>query len=317
MASPLEAQFGFSAETTWGTRVTPARFLPFVSESLKQDIEYKPSESYRSGRIGATVRSKMKSTVSGDIEMELAPQGIGLWLTHALGAVSSTTAGSPYTHTITPTSGQLGKGLTIQIGRTDNAGTMRPFDYTGCKISEWELSCSVGDFAMLKTSIVGQKEDTGQSLASASYPSNWAPFSFTHGSLTVGGTATPVTDCSITGNNGLNADRFRIQATNPSLTLEPLQANIREYTGSLTADFVDLTAYNRFVNQTAAALVLTFNAGSAAQLVVTMNVEFDGETPNATGVGSEVMQNLPFTGLHGTADSSIISISLVNADSTA
>jgi hypothetical protein len=125
-----------------------------------------------------------------------------------------------------------------------------------------------------------------------------------------------VTECTVFGRNGLAAERFRIQASNPTLTNQPKEADVREYGGQLVADFTDLTAYNRFINQTAASLVVTLNAGASAQLTITMNVEFDGETPNASGIGDEIPQNLPFTALHGTADASTITVALVNADST-
>jgi hypothetical protein len=314
MATWLEAQFGFAEETTWGTRVTPTRFLPFNSESIKTELDYIESTAYRAGRKTQTVRRPNFKRVAGDIELELTQADVGLLMKHMFGSVS-TTGSSPYVHTFTP-GALLGKGLTIQMGRTSTDGTTRPFDYTGCKIAEWELTTKVGELAMLKCSVVGKTEDTGQSLASASYDSVLSPFSWVDGSVTIGGTATPLKELTITGNNGLLTDRFRIQSTTPTLTLEPQEAAVRQYGGTLVADFADLTAYNRFINQTAATLIVTLSAGASASLVITMNVEFDGETPNATGIGDELVQNLPFTALHGTADSSTVTFTLTNLDSS-
>lgn len=312
MADFLQAQFGFVAESTYGTRVTPTRFLPFLNESITQEIEYYASQAYRSGRTTDTVRRPGAYRATGDIEMELAPQGFGAWQKQMFGA--NTTAGAgPYTHTATP-GDLLGKSLTIQIGRTLETGTMQPFDYCGCKITQWTLSCGVGELAKVKATIWGNKiEDTSQSLATASYPSGLSPFSFIDASLTIGGTATPVRSLELTGDNALQLDRQRLGSGESK---EPLSAGIKKFGGTLVADFTSLTAYNRFKNQTAAALVVTFTSG-ATSLVITSNVEFDGTTAHAAGLGSETTQPLPFTCLSGTSDAAAITSVLTNADSTA
>lgn len=313
MATFLEAQLGFIGETTYGTRVAPTRFLPFLKESLGLEIDYIESKSYRAGRKTKQLRRPGGQRVAGDIEMELAPQGLGLWLKHCLGSVTSTGAG-PYVHTFTP-GGLVGLSMTVQIVRTDQTGIARPFDYSGLKVQSWEMGAQVGEIATLKTTLYGTTEDTGQSIASASYPANWLPFTFVEGSLTVGGTATPVKSFSLKGDNGLLVDRYRLQASGANKSLEPQEASVRDYSGTLEADFTSLTAYNRFVNQTAAALVITLAQASGHQLVITSNVEFDGTTPKAEGIGSEIAQSLPFVGVSATGDSNVMTIAVTNADS--
>lgn len=313
MSTYLEAQLGFAEESTFGTRVAPTRFLPFNDESLTNAIEYLESKAYRAGRTTQTTRRPSKEAVTGDVNMELAPQGLGLLLKHAFGSVVTAGAG-PYTHTFTP--GALnGKSLSVQIGRTDEGGTMRPFDYSGVKIPEWELDGKVGELAMIKFTLDGIVEDTSQTLAVASYPAGLDPFSWTEMSLTVAGTEIKLRGVTLKGSNGLITGRHRISATTPSRAREQKQGSIREFTGTLDADFEDLTAYDRFINQTQAALVLTLDNGTES-LVITMSVEFDGETPKASGIGNEPEQSLPFIGINATDDASVITAVLTNSDAT-
>jgi hypothetical protein len=75
-----------------------------------------------------------------------------------------------------------------------------------------------------------------------------------------------------------------------------------------------LTALNRFINGTEAALVLTFNAGASAQTTFTMNVRFDGEDPD---LGAELLeQPLSFKAVSSTSDAAALTVAVVNADAT-
>jgi hypothetical protein len=311
LASGLGGQLGIKAESTYGTYIAPDRFFEFVSESLVLDRDRIESMGIGAGRRVQRRWAAGVQRVTGDVEMEMAAQGFGIWLTHMFGSV--VTAGSnPYTHTATP--GDLaGKSLTVQVGRPDIGGTVRVFSYLGCKVASWELAAAVNEYAKLTVSLYGSHEDTSQTLAVASYPATLSPFTFVHGSVSVAGSAFDVKDFTLSADNGLATDRHFIRTTTPERPKEPLEANYRQYTGSLTADFTDLTAYNRYVNGTEAALVLTFNAGASAILAVTLNVRYDGETP--TIGGPELLeQSLPFKAISTTSDAAAVTAVLTNAD---
>jgi hypothetical protein len=311
LASGLAGQWGFVDESTYGTFVVPTRFLEFNSESLKLERERIESAGIRAGRRVLHRWAAGVQRVTGDIEFELAPQGTALLWKHILGAVV-TTGASPYTHTFTP--GDLaGKSMTVQIGRPDIGGTVRAFSYLGCKVASAELSLAVNEFAQMSVSLYGAHEDTGQSLAVAAYPATLSPFVFTQGSVSLAGSAFDVQECSLAIDNGLATDRHFIRTTTPERPKEPLEATRRAITGSLTADFTDLTAYNRFVNGTEAALVVTLNAGASAQTTITMNVRFDGTTPDIGG--DELLgQELPFKAVSATSDAAAITAVVINAD---
>lgn len=314
MSSGINAQFGFVDEATYGTAVTPTKFLEFISESIKLEKERIESAGIKAGRRVLHRWNDGVQRVTGDVEIELAPQGTGTLLKHMFGGVTTSGAADPYTHTFTP--GPLnGKSFTCQFGRPDVGGTVQPFTYTGCKIPEWELTFSVNEYLKLKTSIYGANETTGTALATASYPATYSPFTFAHGSLTVAGTEIALIEGSLAASNALATDRHRIRATNPSHPKEPLENGRREFTGSLTADFESLTAYQRFVNGTEAALILTFSQSASRSLVITCNVRFDGETP-AVGGMELLEQSLPFKCTSATSDAAAITAELKNGDAT-
>lgn len=298
--SGLSAQLMTAEESTYGTPVTPDRGYEFRSESLKLEIERIESSALRSGtRVLRSDRWAVgKKNVTGDITMELANKSFGRWFKHALGGVVTSQpdgVGNPtvYLHTFTP--GDIPTGQTIQVGRTDVGGTTRPFTYHGCKVSSWTLECAVGDIATLQVSILGEDEDTATSLASITYPSSLSLMTFVNGTLTIGGVAQDVKKASVQGNNGLAEDRYFLGS---QLRKQPLEAALREHTGTLEAEFESLTAYNRFVNGTEASLVLLFQGATISttykyETKITMNVRFDGETP-AVGGPDIVPLNLPY-----------------------
>ncbi len=280
------AQLGLVEESTFGTYVAPTRFFEFVTEGLDLDIDRIESQGWRANqRVLRTGRWRAgRKLVSGEITLELQNKSMGLLFKHCLGAVAtSTPGGGTLTRDHTCTLGDLrGKSLTIQAGRDDRGGTVRPFSYLGCKVQTWELACALNQFAMLTLGIIGRDETTAQSLAAASYATGIELFTFVEGSLTIGGSSTPVRAATISGDNRLPDDDF---ALGSALMREPLEPALREITGDLNADFTDLTAYNRFINGTEASLVLDFT-GSVIEgalnfgVQLTTNVRFDGETPN-------------------------------------
>jgi hypothetical protein len=68
--------------------------------------------------------------------------------------------------------------MTMQVGTPDVSGTVRPFDYTGCKITDWEFDAGLDALLMLNLGIDAQNEDTAQTLATASYPSAFELFHY-------------------------------------------------------------------------------------------------------------------------------------------
>lgn len=311
--SGLAAQLGVKAETTWGTFVAPTRFYPLISESLTEEIDRLESEGIIAGQ--RVLRSEQWAAgnvdVGGDIQTELYQQGMGALLKACFGAVATTGAG-PYTHTFTP--GDLTDDhLSVQVGKPDTAGTVQPFSFYGMKVTDWELSIEAGGLVALTTSLVGKQLATSDSLATASYGTGAAtPFTFKHATASVAGGAANVKKLTIKGSNGLDTDRRFIGS---EYRAEPLEADLREYGGTVDLEFESLTQYNRFRNANEVALVSTISAGASASLTTTMNVRFDGSTPEVDGRGI-VQLSAPYKCIGTTTDASAITAVLINTDTT-
>lgn len=313
LKSGLAAQLGVKAETTWGTFVAPTRFYPLISESLTEEIDRLESEGIVTGlRVLNTAQWAAGNVdVGGDIETELYQQGMGALLKACFGAVSTSGAG-PYTHTFTP--GDLTDDhLSVQVGKPDVAGTVQPFSFSGMKVTDWELSMEAGGLVTLSSSLVGKQLATSESLATASFGTGAAtPFTFKHASATIAGGAASVKKLTISGSNGLDTDRRFIGS---EYRAEPLEAELREYSGTVDLEFESLTQMNRFRNATEVALVSTISAGASASLTTTMNVRFDGATPEVDGRGI-VQLSAPYKCIGSTTDASAITAVLISNDTT-
>lgn len=312
MASPagISAQAGYVSESTPGTLVTVTKFVEIVSETLKADRPRYESHGLRAGRRINHRWAAGVTSVAGDVVMELPNVTLATLLKHMFGTLNTTGAG-PYTHTASP-GPRLGTSMTWQIGRPDIGGTVRPFTYGGMKFSGWELGANVNEYAILTAHLAGMNEATGTALATASYAAGYSPFTFVQSTLTLAGSSIAVRSFTLEAALPLAADRA---GPGSSTVREPLENGWGEFSGTITSDFEDLTAYNRFVNGTEAALVLAFSNGTDS-LTITMNVRFDGETPNVGG--PDLLElSLPFKATSGTSDAAAITAVLINTDVTA
>jgi hypothetical protein len=300
MAVSNKAQVGVVAESTYGTPVVVTKFYDFITEGFKRAQDRMESKSLRSlSHVLTTDNWALgKVDVSGSMDMEMRPKGMGFWFNQALGTVVTTqpavsTDPLVYLHTFTP--GPLPTSFTTQIAKPDITDTAQPFTYQGCRIKEWDLDCKVGDFAGLKVTVIGQEELTATSLAVASYPTGNKPYRFIDGTVTIGGVASDVTGLTFKGANNLADQRYFLGSV---FRKQPLENALRDLSGSFDTEFNGLTNYNRFISGAEATVVLLF-AGAVIsnafmyQTKITMNVRFDGETPTVAGP-SIVTQALPF-----------------------
>lgn len=151
----------------------------------------------------------------------------------------------------------------------------------------------------------------GIALAAASYPATLKPFKFNHGSVTVNGVAQKVKQLTVSGDNGLDTDRWFLGQLGRD---QPLEAGLHAYDGSFEIEFSSMTQMQRFVAGDNFPCVVAFANSSGDSLTLTMNVRFDGETPKVGG-RDIVSQNLAFKCV-GTTDAAAITAVLVNADAT-
>jgi hypothetical protein len=124
---------------------------------------------------------------------------------------------------------------------------------------------SVDEVVKFSAEIIAEDGTTGTALASASYPAG-EPLSWSKASLTVGGSAVPVTSFSLKCNNNLKTDRHYLQ--NSARRSQAARDDFPEVTVEFEADFGSLTQYNRFVAETAAGTraALVFAATSVTAI---------------------------------------------------
>lgn len=307
--SGLSSQFGYKAESVYGTAVTVDRFIPHLGETVQRNKPRLVSDAVRSGLLVADPNDVGfgNQSVAGTIPTELYDRDLAKLFEHCLGS-RVTTGSGPYTHTITPADNR-GKSLTMQFGRPGSAGTVHPFTWLGVKIMGITITAQAGAIAKMDTEIIGREEKTDVALAAASYTAGIVPYRFSHGALTIGGSATKVRQIVQRFKNSYKADRFNFGS---DLMDEPIMNGRTDIGGEMTAEFEDLTAYNRWVNGTTAALVLSFTNG-ANSLTITQNVFFDQAKVNSSG--RELIEgSFPFVAV-GATNAAACTIVIVDGNS--
>jgi hypothetical protein len=274
MGSGLDSSVGFAEETTWGTAVTPTRFMPHVDFGLKFVPKPVQGEAIQAGMYGhqSALRANASSLVSGDINWDFSSKGFGLLLKHCTGAVATLQNGSTlaYTHTFTEGSSIAGKGLTFQAGipRT-NSTTIDPYTFSGCKITSWELSCAQGDLLKFKTSVVGKAVTTQTALASPSYLTGSNVFYFQQGALTVNGSPyVAMRDFTLTQDKQLTTDETQ-HFGSLGLIDEPQRKGFTDPKITGTCDYIDQTVTSAFTADSELAMVLTFGGAGLSKKIVT------------------------------------------------
>jgi hypothetical protein len=311
LASGIAGQMGFKAEATFGTRVVVDRFIELRSDTLKFHPNRIPSKGIRAGRTTGHRWHNTTSFVDGSTFHELGPQNTALIWKHLLGAVT-TTGSNPYTHAVTKTSGWDALSMTVQVVKPDITGTARIHEYTGMQVIGANLTQSADDLLILELQWYGVNETTNQTIASASYPASYIPFSMDQCALTLGGSATPFKSLSVAFPSMAATGLFRSGAKTP---IQARIAGRAEPGGTLTLDYTGLTDYARFTGGADTAFSAIWTNGTTS-LTIAGNTRFDGDTPGLPGDDLLEMP-MPFIFYSPTSDALALTVTTVNTDVTA
>jgi len=301
--------------TGYGSGATATRFLEIDSESLGLDVGRIESAALRAGnRVLRTDRwVSGKRDASGDINFEVATTGFGLLFKQMFGASAITTPTNgvltrDHTYTIADPTAQ---SQVYQFGRPDTNGNANPFTYPGGKIMSWELSTDIDGLLMLKVTVNCQDEQQTVALAAAAFPTQ-QPLSWVGGAISMGGANVGYcTKISVTGDLALNAGRYF--QNNSVLKKEPLPNAFANLGGTVSLEFFDTSAYNRYVNGQLAQIVTTWTGPQIEAVTPTYfntvqatipNARFDGTTPNIAGADVLAFDQ-PFKALYDGASSPI------------
>ncbi len=307
----IGAQVGVKQETTYGTAVTPDVFIPFVSEELEPEHKRVEGKGQRSNQL--TARNDQFEPyligASGSFVFEASSKDLGWWLKWGLGSLTTgSVSDSVYPHTCVLATAL--PSFTFQTNRefypdyTDQA-----FTYEGCKVSKLKLECGKEGILTVTADIVAENYTTGTALATASYTASQELLTFVNGSLTIGGTATPVETWSIEVDNNLDTERIkqRTSATGGPLRQEPVRKGWATVSWSASVDYDALTNYNRFAATTRsgalAALVFTTQSATLAgvsaypSLVTTIAAARVDQAKGTAAMGAEGGKLLELSGI--------------------
>lgn len=331
IGSGLSAQIGIASEGTPGTAVTPTRFHRFTSETLtaKKKIVQVSTLSAGLQFDRSAARFTTQRDAGGDINMPVPTKGFGLLLQQMLGSFTATatqqgTSGAYLqTHVPGPFTGHT---FSIQKGVPRTDGTVEPYSYPGCKVTDWELDMAQSDVLQAKLTIDALDELTSATtpaspaLATPSYLTE-SYFSFASGAILSGGTVSTTGGvASVAGGTAVAAIRSaNVKGKNASDTgryflgggttkAEQIQNAVSSISGQLSAEFATRALYDQYRSDGATAIQLNFTGGLIATgysyflNIVMPSVFFeDGVSPQVPGPGI-VQQTIPFTALSDDAN---------------
>lgn len=332
MTIPADAQIGFGVESTYGTAVTPTRFLEFVDESLNFNKSVKQGQGLRVGaRVGRSAR-RVVTTVeaAGDVQLEAFSKGLGLLFQAMLGSGTSTlVSGTTYQQTFTL--GDSLPALTIQKGipRIDGSA-VDAINFPGSVVSQWELEIPNDDIAKLKVTFDCRDAVAAGSLATATYPTGGNLYQFAGAALysgaltaptatTLASAATPlasVRSLSVSCNNKIAGDRFNFGKNGRK---DKPVVGIRDIAGQMSVEYADTAFRDAVLADTPMTLVATLeggnlSAGKETLQVVLPEIKIDNELPKANGE-KPVLQGINFTVLDNLGAVAPVSIILRTSDS--
>lgn len=303
------AILGFGEESTYGTAVTPTKFIEMNTDGFTVEEERLHSEAVPGIYTDDDEVTQSAITVSGETEFEMRYEGMELLLKHAMGSVS--TAEDPlgvYTHTFT-LADDLPTGLTFEVDRDVSAFTVE-----GGKINTMAFNIEQGGFLKGTIGIAGEDMSTG-TATSPTLPTE-PLIVFTQGAITYGGSSVLVTSANFTLNNNLKVDRRFIGSR---MISEPQRSAKIDVTGAITIEFDAISQYTDFRNATSRALVLTFTSTTliTGTDYYTMTITFPiikltGGVPQIADAGPITLE-LPFKAYATDSTTREFSIALKNA----
>jgi hypothetical protein len=302
MALPVNSQFGFAKESSWGTAVTPTKFFEYENESFAGTSEYYDGVGLRADTTftPASRTKKLKRTAGGAMSMSMPYKNLGAILDQMVtGTITPVVVnGTGFKSTFNVGLGAAPtKSATIQINKPRSDSTDVAFTYPGSQITEAGFSFETGGVPTLNTSWLAKDETTptttpsGAALASASYPANdniWTDLEITVSVNSV--TATRVT--------GVNLNWSIPRAVRPFLDGaatygQPVVNGRAGIEGTINAEWDDTTVayYDLFRAGTMVPIVVTVAsttaiAGSTAfpTMVYTMtSAQLRGTSPTVGG----------------------------------
>ncbi len=260
-----------------------------VKVALYDEVTYKSTTSVTKGMLAyytecslaasrnnvqpntiSTDRSRAKPgagnvDVSGNLNVEMAPETIGFYLRHCLGAPVTTGASAPYTHTFRPKA--LPVGLIVEKDWTANIAS-KVEQFLGCRVGQATIDIPQEGAATLQMQLQGAKYSIASapldaSLGDTGHTGWFAPDC----AVLIGGSAsTVVKSVQFTINNNMDGGRYALGSAGERIDMPEGFADV---TGSCTV-IVDATLFSAFIDKanartdTSLEVTLTFGTGDGS-----------------------------------------------------
>lgn len=282
-------QFGIVNEATYGTAVAVTKFFEIMSEDFAGDYTRIQAEALSSAYVDRADRMAVANKgASGTVNLEVLTKGFGNFLQYMLGTKATTgpTETSAYTHT--GTIGNLtGKSLTVQVGRAQADGTVKPWTYEGGKVKSFEFSNQVDQTLRAAIEFDFEQESNPDTPAGAytlqavSLPTGAEVLTWAGGTVSIGGTPMDVSEISVKVDNALKTDRYFINKGAGSSKREPVQDGKRAIEFSFKAPYADNTLWKKV------------SAASVSGAQAVLQAKWEGPTLLGTTIYPKLQIDIP------------------------
>lgn len=294
---------GVARETTWGTGVTPTKYIPFDSFKAEEEIGNVVDNGKR-GHLTAdynVIRTTKKATL--DLESMLYVNEIGHFLSCVLSDVATTGSG-PYVHTFKV--GNTSRSLTVQHfnGYAEN-------QYAGCLVDELTIKGDAEGVVTYTIKMQGKMATTvvttSPTISAASKPLVGA-----FASLTVDGS--PNTNLFGFEISLKRSNKLIFGANNTQDPTKAVQGTI-EATFKLTFDVENGEEYAKYTDQGAHTFALALNGATDSKLTFTFSAAHVEKASHDDG-DENVRVDWEGRGVYSVTDGGPCKIELTNTTAT-
>ena len=245
---------GYAKEAAEGDLAAPTIYLPVRSFGFPDSNDFVIPAQIRNDR-DSYIAMAAPFAISGNMEMDLIPQGIVPLLLSAFSDdAASTVAGADpgtYVHTIAP-----GKSATPTLAMEGAAGDIMAMRYGGVKVNSLELKAAFGEIVTATFGFEGTTRAKQATLATPDFTAITAdPFHFSGAEIKVDGTQLATAkDFTF----GINNNIERIGTLRKTRSWKRMALGMRELSLGATLDFTDTDVYDDFLAETYFTVDLNF-----------------------------------------------------------
>lgn len=255
--------------------------------------------------------------VSGNLNVELAPETIGFFLRHVLGAPVTTGASAPYTHTFRPKA--LPTGLIVERDWTANIAS-KVEHFLGCRVGQATIDIPQEGAATLSMQLQGAKYAIASAVLDASLadPGHTGWFAPDCTVKVGGSTVTTLKSVQFTINNNMDGSRYALGGGGERMDSPEGFADV---SGSVTA-IVSTDLFSGYIDKavartdTALEVIFTFgnglggSAGNENLSIKLDHAQIELATPPITSPGGMEV-SFTFTGYKsGSTDKGLLAVLL-------